>query len=128
MPSATSRRISPTICSSTLQGRAITRSRFSSSTFRTNWTTNSGMALRSATYCCRLTPTQIASDRQTFVFTSRTPTEDTYFGHGALLEHEVGHHLGFSHSFAGYQCVTDTCLPGQFIPYYANGFNFFSRI
>src|SRR5262249_5698633 len=44
------------------------------------------------------------------------------------LEHEIGHHLGFSHSFGGYQCMTDTCLPGQYIPYYANGFNFFSRV
>jgi hypothetical protein len=73
------------------------------------------------------TPTEFPGERQTFVVTSRTPGDDIT-GHGQLLEHEVGHHLGFSHPFNGYQCLTDTCGRGEFIPYLGNGFNFFSRI
>jgi hypothetical protein len=47
--------------------------------------------------------------RQTYVYTSSTVAYDRAHGHGNLLEHEVGHHLGFSHPFNGYRCLSDDC-------------------
>src|SRR5262249_9578098 len=38
-----------------------------------------------------------------------TPFLNSLFGHGQQLEHEVGHHLGFSHPFQGYLCISETC-------------------
>jgi hypothetical protein len=58
-----------------------------------------------------LTPTALADLRQSFVFTSTTPSDDATNGHGALLEHETGHHLGFSHPHNGYRCFNDACGP-----------------
>jgi hypothetical protein len=43
-----------------------------------------------------------------------------------MLEHEVGHHLGFSHPFQGYLCITDTCGPGEFYPFGGNASTWFS--
>ncbi len=40
---------------------------------------------------------------QNFVFTSTTLSLNAFYGHGQILEHEVGHHLGFSHP------LMDTC-------------------
>src|SRR5262249_24831135 len=54
-------------------------------------------------------PTFVPENRQNFVFTSTTPAFNAVFGHSTVLEHEVVHHLGLSHSFNGYQCVTEPC-------------------
>jgi len=72
------------------------------------------------------TPTIIPDTRQSFVYTSKSPFLNSFRGDGEILEHEVGHHLGFSHSFGGYQCLTDTCGLGEFYPFFGNPFLFFS--
>jgi hypothetical protein len=72
------------------------------------------------------TSTQLPQTRQSFIFTSTTPDRNAIFGHGNLLQHEVGHHLGFSHPFQGYRCLTETCGTGEFIPFGNNPSTFFS--
>jgi hypothetical protein len=74
----------------------------------------------------KTTPTVLPNTRQTFVFTSTSPERNAFFGHGHLLQHEVGHHLGFSHPFHGYRCLTETCGPGEFVPFGGNPSTFFS--
>lgn len=63
------------------------------------------------------------TERQTFVFTSTSSSRDSLHGHGVLLGHEVGHHLGLSHPFNGYRCVNDDC--SFFVPY-GFGYGYFS--
>ena len=72
------------------------------------------------------TPTILPQAQQSFIFTSTIPERNALFGHSTLLEHEVGHHLGFSHPFQGYRCITETCGPGEFIPFAGNPSTFFS--
>jgi hypothetical protein len=60
------------------------------------------------------------------VVTSTTPDYNAFSGNGSLLGHEVGHHLGFSHSFQGYRCITESCDRGNFVPYGGNGQTWFS--
>jgi hypothetical protein len=72
-------------------------------------------------------PTVLPDERQSFVFTSTTPDSNAFEGHGVLLEHEVGHHLGFSHPFNGYRCLTETCGPGAFIPFAGNPLTWFTK-
>jgi hypothetical protein len=71
-------------------------------------------------------PTLLPDNKQNFVFTSATPALNAFNGHGALVEHEVGHHLGFSHPFQGYLCLTETCGPGDFYPFGGNAATWFS--
>jgi hypothetical protein len=63
-----------------------------------------------------LTATVFPALRQTYVFSSTTPAYNAINGNGALLEHEVGHHMGFSHPFHGYRCINDACGP-FIVPY-----------
>ncbi len=63
------------------------------------------------------TPTFLPDTRQSFVFTSTTPLSNAIVGHGDLIEHETGHHLGFSHPFQGYVCITETCGFGGFVQF-----------
>jgi hypothetical protein len=72
------------------------------------------------------TPVLLPETKQNFVFTSMTPSLNAFNGHGELLEHEVGHHLGFSHPFGGYLCVTETCGFGEFFPFGGNASTWFS--
>ena len=72
-------------------------------------------------------PTLLPEKRQTFIYTDTTPDYNAVFGHGAVLEHEVGHHLGFNHPFHGYRCLTETCGVGEFIPFGGSGLGWFSR-
>jgi hypothetical protein len=72
-------------------------------------------------------PTVLPDTRQSFIYTNTTPDANALAGHGALLAHEVGHHLGFSHPFNGYRCLTDACGVGEFIPFGVNGLTWFSR-
>ena len=72
------------------------------------------------------TPTQLPATRQSFILTSKSPFTNSFIGNGALLEHEMGHHLGFSHTFGGYLCLTDTCGVGEFFPFFGNPALFFS--
>jgi hypothetical protein len=72
------------------------------------------------------TPVLLPDNRQNFVFTSSTPFLNTFLGHGQQLEHEVGHHLGFSHPFQGYLCITETCGSGDFYPFGGNASTWFS--
>jgi hypothetical protein len=72
------------------------------------------------------TPTLLPAERQSFIFTSKSPFTNSFVGNGQLLEHETGHHLGFSHPFQGYLCLTDTCGVGEFFPFGGNPFLFFS--
>jgi hypothetical protein len=72
------------------------------------------------------TPVLLPQNIQNFVFTSTTPYSNSFNGHGAILEHEVGHHLGFSHSFEGYLCITDTCGLGDFYPFGENAPTWFA--
>ncbi len=74
----------------------------------------------------KFNPTELPNTRQTFIFTSTTPLFNADFGHGHLLQHEVGHHLGFSHPFQGYRCLTETCGTGEFVPFGGNASTFFS--
>src|SRR5262249_8332668 len=64
---------------------------------------------------------------QNFVFSSTTPALNAFNGHGQILEHEVGHHLGFSHPFQGYLCVSETCGPGEFFPFGGNASTWFAQ-
>jgi hypothetical protein len=64
---------------------------------------------------------------QNFVFSSTTPDLNAFFGHGQILEHEVGHHLGLSHPFNGYLCITDTCGLGDFFPFGQNAATWFAQ-
>jgi hypothetical protein len=64
---------------------------------------------------------------QNFVFSSTTPALNAFFGHGQILEHEVGHHLGLSHPFNGYLCITDTCGLGEFFPFGQNAATWFAQ-
>ncbi len=73
------------------------------------------------------TPTIFPNTRQSFVITSTTPLTNTTLGHGGLLEHETGHHLGFSHPFQGYVCITETCGVGEFVPLSGNPYTWFSQ-
>jgi hypothetical protein len=73
------------------------------------------------------TPTMLPDSRQSFIVTSTTPEYNALVGHGNLLEHEVGHHLGFHHPFNGYRCLTETCSPGEFIPFSGNPATWFSQ-
>jgi hypothetical protein len=80
------------------------------------------------------TPVLLPDNRQTFVFSSSTPFVNSIFGHGQQLQHEVGHHLGFSHPFQGYLCVTDrcgcltkTCDFVEFFPFGANAGTYFAQ-
>src|SRR5215831_15356799 len=72
-------------------------------------------------------PTVFPGIRQSFIYTSTTPDDNAFAGHGALLEHEVGHHLGFSHPFNGYRCLTETCGIGEFIPFAGNPLTWFTK-
>ena len=60
-------------------------------------------------------PTTLPDTRQSFVLTSTSPQSNAFFGHSRLLQHEVGHHLGFHHPFNGYRRLTETCGDGEFI-------------
>jgi hypothetical protein len=71
-------------------------------------------------------PTLLPATRQSFIVTSKSPLTNSFRGNGQLLEHETGHHLGFSHSFQGYLCLTDTCGVGEFYPFGGNPALFFS--
>jgi hypothetical protein len=73
------------------------------------------------------TPTTFPNTRQSFVITSTTPASNAISGHGGVLEHETGHHLGFSHPFQGYVCLTDSCGVGEFVPLGGNPYNWFSQ-
>jgi hypothetical protein len=72
------------------------------------------------------TPVLLPENVQNFVFTATTPFSNAFNGHGELLEHEVGHHLGFSHPFNGYLCITETCGLGEFYPFGDNASTWFS--
>lgn len=47
--------------------------------------------------------------RQTFSLVATTPDMAPYIGHGTLIEHEVGHHLGLPHPFHGSRCLDSRC-------------------
>jgi hypothetical protein len=72
------------------------------------------------------TPVLLPENVQNFVFTATTRSSNAFSGHGQILEHEVGHHLGFSHPFNGYLCITETCGLGEFYPFGDNASTWFS--
>jgi hypothetical protein len=74
-----------------------------------------------------VTPVLLPADVQNFVFTSMTPSLNAFNGHGQILEHEVGHQLGFSHPFQGYLCITDACGMGEFYPFGDNASTWFAE-
>ena len=73
------------------------------------------------------TPVFVPENVQNFVFTSLTPSLNATNGHGEILAHEVGHHLGLSHPFNGYLCISDTCGLGDFFPFGQNAATWFAQ-
>ncbi|HSD90357.1 MAG TPA: hypothetical protein VLB44_22665, partial [Kofleriaceae bacterium] len=45
----------------------------------------------------------------TYIYTSSTSSLDHVRGHGRLLTHEIGHHVGLTHPFQGGRCLGDAC-------------------
>jgi hypothetical protein len=72
------------------------------------------------------TPVLLPENVQNFVFTSATPSLNALYGHGQILTHEVGHHVGLSHPFNGYLRITDACGLGEFFPFGQNAGTWFS--
>jgi len=73
------------------------------------------------------TPVFVPDNIQNYVFTSMTPSLNARNGHGEILTHEVGHHLGLSHPFNGFLCLTDTCGLGEFFPFGQNAATWFAQ-